>query len=262
MKLMREIRSFPFGDPKKYRFLNTWGGVAARCDPSTFWVVRIVIEGPVDEDTGYLCDIKALDASLHDVAEPPLAESTATSNPLRSLTKALPDVYEAVAMRCLPPATLHSLELETSPYLRFQVVRGDSRMIRLTRSFEFSAAHRLYCEDFSDEENLRVFGKCSNPHGHGHNYVLEVTVGGTPKEIGTVVDPPYMDRVVNERVIQPFDHKNLNVECDDFKTLNPSVENIARVIWKRLEGAFKRCQLLTVRVWETPKTYAEYAGED
>ena len=135
-------------------------------------------------------------------------------------------------------------------------------MVRLTRSFEFSAAHRLYCEDFTDEENRRMFGKCSNPHGHGHNYVLEVTVGGTPEEIGTVIDPPHLDEIVNERVIEPFDHKNLNVECDDFKALNPSVENIARAIWKRLEGVFEGCELVSVRVWETPKTYAEYAGGD
>ena len=136
-------------------------------------------------------------------------------------------------------------------------------MVQLTRSFEFSAAHRLYCEDYSDEENRRVFGKCSNPHGHGHNYVLEVTLGGTPCDThGTLVEPPRLDHIVKERVIDPFDHRNLNTECPEFATLNPSVENIARAIWRRLEGAFDRCRLLSIRVWETPKTYAEFDGTD
>ena len=135
-------------------------------------------------------------------------------------------------------------------------------MVRLTRSFEFCAAHRLYVASFDDEENRRIFGKCSNPHGHGHNYVLEVTISGTPDEVsGTIVDPPQLDLLVQRRVIEPFDHKNLNAECDEFASLNPSVENIACVIWRRLEGAFDRCRLTRVRVWETPKTYAEYSGE-
>ncbi|MGD2107876.1 MAG: 6-carboxytetrahydropterin synthase, partial [Phycisphaerae bacterium] len=238
---MREIRSFPYGKPGKLRPLNTWGGVPAGCDPSTFWVLRIVVDGPVDARTGYLCDIKALDAVLYDVVEAPLAECTTSGNHLRSITTTLREVFEGAGPGApgLPmPVVIDSLELETSPYLRFQVVRGETGMVRVTRSFEFSAAHRLYCERLSEEENLRVFGKCSNPHGHGHNYVLEVTVGGTPREVGTVVDPPLLDRVVNERVIRPFDHKNLNVECDDFSALNPSVENIARVIWGRLAGGF------------------------
>ncbi|RME41388.1 MAG: 6-carboxytetrahydropterin synthase [Planctomycetota bacterium] len=135
-------------------------------------------------------------------------------------------------------------------------------MVELTRAFEFSAAHRLWSETLSDEENLRIFGKCSNPHGHGHNYVLEVTVGGTPDEVtGTLIGPPELDRVVRERVIDPFDHKNLNVEVPEFCTINPSVENIARVIWDRLVEVLGPQRLARVRVWETAKTYAEYAGD-
>ena len=136
-------------------------------------------------------------------------------------------------------------------------------MMRLTQSFEFSAAHRLFCAELSDAENRRLFGKCSNPNGHGHNYVLEVTVCGTHgSDKGTVTDIGHIDRVVLERVIEPFDHKNLNLECPEFAQLNPSVENIARVIWDRLNGAFTGCRLASVRVWETPKTCAEYTGGD
>lgn len=134
-------------------------------------------------------------------------------------------------------------------------------MVKMTRSFEFAAAHRLHLAQWSDEKNLEVFGKCSNPKGHGHNYVLDVTVSGTPDELrGTIADPPQFDRIVFERVIELFDHRNLNEECAEFSTLNPSVENIVRVIWSRLDGAFDRCKLAGVRVWETPKTFAEFTG--
>ena len=136
-------------------------------------------------------------------------------------------------------------------------------MMRLTQSFEFSAAHRLFSAELSDAENRRLFGKCSNPNGHGHNYVVEVTVCGTNSaDKGTVTDVGHIDRVVLERVIEPFDHKNLNLECPEFAQLNPSVENIARVIWDRLKGAFAGCRLASVRVWETPKTCAEYTGDE
>ena len=103
--------------------------------------------------------------------------------------------------------------------------------------------------------------KCANPNGHGHNYVLEITVSGRPDDAtGTIVDLPHFQRVVNRRAVERFDHKHLNLDCAEFAALNPSVENIARVIWRCLEGAFDRCELTTVRVWETPKTFAEYDG--
>lgn len=135
-------------------------------------------------------------------------------------------------------------------------------MIQVTESFEFSAAHRLHCPDLSDEENRRIFGKCSNPNGHGHNYVVEVTVSGQPDDAtGNVIELHLFRHTVRERVIDRFDHKHLNLDCVEFQSLNPSVENIARVIWDRLHDAFHSCRLAGVRVWETPKTYAEYNGE-
>jgi 6-pyruvoyltetrahydropterin/6-carboxytetrahydropterin synthase len=155
------------------------------------------------------------------------------------------------------------LEFFVSPYARFFVSSGVGDMVGLTRSFEFSAAHRLGCPDLSDEENRRLFGKCSHPGGHGHNYVLEVTVRGTPsRETGLIVALSRLDAIVKARVVDAFDHKNLNVDCAEFAELNPTVENIARVIWRRLHGALDPVELAVVRVWETPKTCAEYSGEE
>ena len=128
-------------------------------------------------------------------------------------------------------------------------------MVLLTQSFEFSASHRLQCPGLTDEENHRMFGKCSNPNGHGHNYVLEVTVEVAPGSTSSTLQK--LDQYVRDEVIERFDHKNLNVECPEFSALNPTVENIAQVIFDRLADNLKTLCLYNVRVWETEKTYAE-----
>lgn len=222
-----------------------------------------MVEGSADARTGYVCDVRELDAMLRGVVAPALRERCGPADRPGSVAEAMPDALTAAVGACPPGVTLCSLSLAMSPFTRFEVHTKDRTMVRLTRSFEFSAAHRLYCDELSDDENQRLFGKCSNPHGHGHNYVLEVTVGGTLDSArGTVVDLPELDRTVQERVILPFDHKNLNVECPEFAELNPSVENIARVIFQRLDRAWTRGKLLNIRVWETPKTYADYGPRD
>ena len=260
MLLMREVRCFP--EARRHDVLNSWSGSSSRDDHQVFWVVRANVEGPVDEQTGFLCDIKKLDRLLRRVVIPGVRRSLgSTPWSIAAFGRGLATVMMGIDQAGLAPAVLSSLELSISPFLRLTVGRGEPHMLKVTRSFEFAAAHRLYRSDWSDEKNLEVFGKCSNPGGHGHNYVLEVTVGGTVDEhTGTIDSPQHVERVVHERVIEPFDHRNLNVECDEFKALIPSVENIARVIWSRLEGAFDRGALQAVRVWETPKTYAEFTG--
>ena len=136
-------------------------------------------------------------------------------------------------------------------------------MVSVTESFEFAAAHRLYCPSMSKEENRALFGKCANPNGHGHNYVFEVTVRGTPDATtGRIVDIQEMESIVKERIVDRFDHKHLNLDCPEFADLNPSVENIAMVIWNLLDGRLESARLSKVRVWETPKTYAEIANEE
>jgi len=256
MRLIREIRCYPNGGAEGVT--NSWAGTGAESSLGAYRVLRAVVDGPVDRRTGYLCDIKEIDRVLRTVVAPALR---GVPDDASSLLRALLATFPRAAEQSPVPAALRTLELHVSPHTRLAIDKGGSGMMRLTQSFEFSAAHRLFCAELSDAENRRLFGKCSNPNGHGHNYVLEVTVCGTHGERkGTFADIGHMDRVVLERVIEPFDHKNLNVECPEFAQLNPSVENIARVIWNRLNGAFTGCLLASVRVWETPKTCAEYTG--
>ncbi len=135
-------------------------------------------------------------------------------------------------------------------------------MVVMTESFEFAASHRLCCADLSDDQNQKLFGKCSNPSGHGHNYVVQVSVTGQPDaQTGALLDHAAFQRAVKHRVVDHFDHKHLNSDCPEFSDLNPTIENITRVIWERLKNEFAPACLHKVLVYETPKTYAEYAGD-
>lgn len=134
--------------------------------------------------------------------------------------------------------------------------------VRVTRRVHFSAGHRLHDPALSDEENREVFGACSNPHGHGHNYELEVTVeGDVDPKTGFVVDLARLRDLVRGRVVDEVDHANLNRDVDWMRGVNPSSENLAVQIWRRLEGELEGAELVSVRLWETPRNSAEYRGE-
>lgn len=135
-------------------------------------------------------------------------------------------------------------------------------VLRVTEQFEFSASHRLHSPALSDAENLAVFGKCNNPAGHGHNYVLDVTVEGQPGPDGAVISLPELERVVKAQVLDAFDHRHLTSEVQPFcEGTNSTVENIAQAIFQRLAGTLPRGRLAKVRVYETPKTWAECEGD-
>tara|TARA_Y100000766_G_scaffold252585_1_gene236951 strand:+ start:18 stop:428 length:411 start_codon:yes stop_codon:yes gene_type:complete len=129
----------------------------------------------------------------------------------------------------------------------------------ITRKMHFNAAHRLYNKEWPDETNENVFGKCNNPYYHGHNYELEIKVIGlVDPTTGFVVDVKDLKRIINEKIIHKFDHKNLNVEVPDFKSLNPTVENIAKVIYDKIRPEVNENLELKITLYETPRNYAEY----
>src|ERR1700728_5097353 len=122
-------------------------------------------------------------------------------------------------------------------------------MILLTRKADFSSAHFYWNDAWSEEENVRVFGKCANRQGHGHNYTLEVTVAGEPDPVtGFVVDLKQLKDVMEREVVAAYDHRHLNLEVPEFKALMPTTENIAVAIWRRLEGKIPGARLHRVRV--------------
>lgn len=136
-------------------------------------------------------------------------------------------------------------------------------MIYITRRERFSAAHKLFREDWSDEKNFENFGKCSNPNWHGHNYVLHVTVGGEVDSTkGFVVDLSDLGDLIKERVIQHLDHKNMNLDVPFMKGIMTSTENIAIAIWEQLEDPIKTIggQLHKIKLQETENNFVEYYG--
>ena len=135
-------------------------------------------------------------------------------------------------------------------------------MVYLTRRADFSAAHYYYNDSWSEEENLRVFGKCANRNGHGHNYTLEITVKGEPDPVsGFVLDLKQLKDIIHEEVIEVYDHRHLNLEVPEFRDKQPTTENIAIAVWQRLEKKIPGAVLHSVRVYELEDLSASYYGE-
>ncbi len=133
--------------------------------------------------------------------------------------------------------------------------------VTVHRKAHFNAAHRLYRKDWNDAKNLAVFGKCSNPNFHGHNYELIVSVTGTiDPETGFVIDMKELKDLIYAEVETAFDHKNLNVEVEEFEYLNPTAENIAVVIWNKLKPKLKIDLELSVTLYETPRNFVTFNG--
>ena len=221
--------------------------------------VKVGCIGAPDPCTGYLLGIQEIDAIVRSHVAP-LLQHWFASDATPTATEALRSMAAVVAQHLPSHAALSSLEWATGPFVHYLWRPTMPDVAILTEHFEFSAAHRLHCPSLSDEENRRTFGKCNHPSGHGHNYRVAVAV-----RVGTGPGaPPFgtrqLEPIVQRTVIERFDHRHLNVDCEEFRSLNPSVENIARVCHGLLaaECAAAGAALDHVTVWETEKTSATY----
>ena len=156
-----------------------------------------------------------------------------------------------------------SVRVAENATLSAECCKGDDRlMVLLTRCYEFSAAHRLHSVYLSDEANLELFGKCNSPYGHGHNYHLEVTLQGeVDARTGLLVDLAQLDRIVHEEVVSRYDHRNLNADLPEYREMNPSSENVVKVIWRRLERRLLGPTLYKISLKETDRNVFAYYGE-
>ena len=240
------------------------------------YVCELTVGGAIDPRTGMVVNIKDVDAVLksrvlsvlggrtldRDVAAfhdtPPTPE-----NIVRWL-------WGQCAPALPPPAPLTRLTLWAAPTEWAELARldpsGDAPMLTVTRAYDFSASHRLHSQHLSDAENAEIFGKCNWANGHGHNYEVEITLAGEPDAAtGRVVCPEVLDRIVDEEILKPFDHRHLNFDVPEFRDLNPTSENLTKVIWaklaRRLVGeALGAARLFKVTVRETARNYFEYFG--
>ena len=134
-------------------------------------------------------------------------------------------------------------------------------MIFITRKHEFCASHRLFNPTFSDEKNESTFGLCNNPNGHGHNYVLEVTLSGeVSDDTGMVFDLKELKKLTHQEIIDKVDHKNLNVDVDFLKDIIPTAENLAIKFWEILEPKITKGQLYEIKLYESARNYVVYKG--
>ncbi len=226
-------------------------------------LIRATLAGSPDAATDYVRNIQEVDRAVYRIARPLLVQAIAQQRPGHELPRV---IFQALR-DAWPGATLDRLSVHPTPFVSFEARRREIPMVRFSHQFEFSAAHRLHNPHLDDQANVHAFGKCNNLHGHGHNYELEVMLLGEPNESGVVIDPERLRRIVQQRVVDPMDHKFLNLEVPQFAQLNPSVENIARVIFELLVDATDaetrpRARLASVTVWETPKTWCEYIAPD
>ncbi|HYG14910.1 MAG TPA: 6-carboxytetrahydropterin synthase [Bacteroidia bacterium] len=134
--------------------------------------------------------------------------------------------------------------------------------ISIARKAHFNAAHRLHVPQWSDEKNREFFGLCNNPNYHGHNYVLVAKLTGEVDPVsGYLMDLKVLKDIIREEVEERFDHRNLNLDTEEFKNLNPTAENIAAVIWNKLRSRIDKKLELTVTLYETERNYVEYSGQ-
>lgn len=236
-----------------------------------YYELHIECEGQPDANTGYLIDIKAIDRAVRATAIPMIAsacEHAPTADPASMLPGLAQAIDEAL------PVTLASLTWAITPTYTLELRMADQTASQLATSptalmrqrFDFAAAHRLHVPTLSDEDNRAAFGKCNNPSGHGHNYGIEpcvaINLDAPPSDHFTLAD---LERLVDEHLIEPFDHTHLNADTKEFATdtgVNPSVENIARVFFDRLKPAIaaasSAAELRSIRVWETDRTSCTY----
>ena len=260
-KLTREVRfAINAADepPPQGRPANTFGGYPPVARLGLPLVARVTLAGPLDVQSQYLLNIKEVDAAVMALLPKVAAESRKTEATVGSLARVLFDGLQAKWS-----AKLHQISLLATPTLTHTISAREPAMMSLSQKFEFSAAHRLHNPALDEATNRALFGKCNNPLGHGHNYEVQVTLRGTPNARGVLLDLPTFERIVADCAIDKLDHKHLNVEVAAFTETIPSVENIAKVIYDWLAPvlAGEHHKLASVTVWETPKTWCEYAAD-
>lgn len=258
-RLTRSVRfTINAASPPQQAPTNSYGGYPSLNGAGQYFELSATVAGELNPDSSYLLNIKDIDAQVRARAIP-LVEDVLRRHPDQLGPPLLQRLFDEL-QNAWPPARLERLALALTPFLNMSIQHQERPMTRLSQKFEFAASHRLHNPALSEDVNRRTFGKCNNPHGHGHNYELQVTLIGEPgAATGLLVDVPAFERIVSSTVIDRLDHKNLNVEVAEFRDLIPSVENIARVIYRLLKPQFPGpTRLASVTVWETPKTWCEY----
>ncbi len=227
---------------------------------SLYFPLRVSVRGRVDPDTGFIMNVTHIDDIVRGKVVSLFQQLIAASY-IKGREVRMFDMYSLLVMawsgiqETLKAQQLVRLELGLNPNRKIYITSEKPEMFYFSEKFEFASMHTLWNEKFSRDENFEVFGKCANPTGHGHNYVLEVVIKCADRESVSI---PVYQKTVSREVVDVLDHRNLNLDVDYFKAHLPTVENIAKFAWDRLEGQFTNCDLYSVTIWETDKTCCTY----
>jgi 6-pyruvoyltetrahydropterin/6-carboxytetrahydropterin synthase len=246
------------------------------------YIVELTVGGEIDPRTGMVVNIKDVDAVLQsqvvrplqgkllDREVPALRNRPATPEMLVGFvwdicSPALPPVSALARATLFTTPTLWAERSVLDPRHPRREQKETSPVLTLTRAYDFSASHRLHSVHLTDAENAEIFGKCNWSNGHGHNYAVEVTLAGEPDQAtGLLVLPEALDAIVEEEILRPYDHRHLNYDVPEFSDLNPTSENVTRVIWDKLarrQSEWGPGSLYRIVVRETERNFFEYYGD-
>jgi 6-pyruvoyltetrahydropterin/6-carboxytetrahydropterin synthase len=227
-----------------------------------FLELIVGLAGQTKDTTGFVLNVSDIDRLVRTHAVPIFTGrirenfARAKHTALPELTQLLTRVRDTLEDK-FTGATLIELALKLNPYRKIAFDCEDMKMFYFSEKFDFAAMHKLWNDKLSQDENFELFGKCANPAGHGHNYVLEVTVKAPAERDIRIGD---FENVVDAQFVKLVDHKNLNQDVAEFAEKNPTIENLAVLAWDRLAGKFSRAKLHSVTVAESDRTFCTYYG--
>jgi len=263
-KLVREVRFSinPFLDHQSVG-CNSYSSKPCGEGLSLFFELSVGLVGETAETTGFVINVVEIDKAVQQYVVPIFAERikkafTSGSNITISQIAELLNLTQQNLTGRFGKALLSELSLKLNPFRKIAIDCEDKKMIYFSEKFEFAATHKLWNDDYSERENFEFFGKCANPAGHGHNYLIEVAIKAQQGEDNIRIGD--FEKVVAEQFVQLVDHKNLNVDVEHFSKTIPSVENLAVFAWDKLNGKFNDAKLHCVTIWETDKTFCCYYG--
>jgi 6-pyruvoyltetrahydropterin/6-carboxytetrahydropterin synthase len=259
--LARQIRFSidPFGQ-NGFVGANSYAGKPAVEGFGLYGALWVHLKSKLNRDTGFVVNVSEIDAEVRNQVLPFFRRQIRKICAERRMP-GLSDIYQWLQQSRVMlegrfgKKRICRLELELNPFRKAAVVWEKQKMLTYTEQFEFAAMHKLWNDRLDEQTNFSMFGKCANPAGHGHNYILAVTVRPPKNKSGWVGD---FQKTVQNEFLSLVDHKNLNQDVKVFAKTNPTVENIAHYAWKKLEGKFSVCKLVEITVWENDRTYCRY----
>lgn len=262
--LSRQVRFSidPFPEKQVVGY-NSYASKPCVEDLGLYFALWVDLESQLNPDTGFVVNVSEIDKVVRQGAVPIFIQVVSEAFvrqqtvQLSGLVSILKQCWKEVQIS-FQSKRLTQLRLELNPFRSISIHTEDTGMFTFSEKFEFAAMHRLWNDKFDESKNIELFGKCANPAGHGHNYILVVQVQCETSSLNSGWKSDYQ-KAVKEGFLDLVDHKNLNVDVPEFKLLNPTVENLSLIAWQKLDGKLKNAKLSKVTVWENDRTFCSYA---